>query len=104
VCGSPDVRSSRPDRHAGPIDRFDVKATYRCVRRNASFRRNSPRRLLILLLILLGVLVVLNYLGLVALERGRPGDAADPPQGSGQKTLAPGLPGATPPSSTPRDG
>lgn len=74
TCGSPDIRPSRPESNPLPSSRLDVGTTYRCVRCNASFRRNSAAKLVTLALVLLAVLAGLSYLTLAALRAsGRPG-------------------------------
>ncbi len=72
VCGSEDVRPSRPESNPSLASRLDVETTYRCVACNASFRRTSPARVLFLSVILLAVLGGLGYLILSVLgSRGQ---------------------------------
>jgi transposase-like protein len=76
ICGSDQVRPSRPGTDQPLARRLDVRTPYRCARCNGSFRRANPLRLLVLSLLLVGVLAGLSYLGIAVLSwRGRIGNS-----------------------------
>ena len=70
-CGSNAARALRPGTSGTLLRLFDAKDEYRCHECNASFRRISLVRLVLVALFLFTVLAGLSYIGLATLGRSK---------------------------------
>lgn len=63
LCGSDDVRPSRPAGDERPLSALDVTVPYRCVSCNGSFRRAVPTRIVAILALVAAVFTGLIFVG-----------------------------------------